>query len=90
MHLSHVPVYRTLQDLIKDGTVKDQATNRRDHKLYVDFNNLLVSVPLELDEFKVHFYRLVEIVSHNFKLNIDDAATKYFKFFYSFLVYIQF
>jgi hypothetical protein len=74
-HLSRVPVYRTLEDLIKDGTVKDQATNRRDHKLSVDFNNLLVSVPLELDEFKVHFYRLVEIVSQNYKkLNIDDGA----------------
>jgi hypothetical protein len=59
-HLSRVPVYRTLEDLVKDGTVKDQATNRRDHKLYVDFNNLLVSVPKELEGFKKAYLNLLQ------------------------------
>jgi hypothetical protein len=59
-HLSRVPVYGILEDLIKDGTVKDQATNRRDHKLYVDFNNLLVSVPKELEGFKKAYFNLLQ------------------------------
>jgi hypothetical protein len=59
-HLSRVPVYGALEDLIKDGTVKDQATNRRDHKLYVDFNNLLVSVPKELEGFKKAYLNLLQ------------------------------
>jgi hypothetical protein len=58
--LSRVPVYEILKDLIKEGTVNDQATNRRDHKLYVDFNNLLVSVPKELEEFKKVYSNLLE------------------------------
>ena len=40
--------------------MKDQATNRRDHKLYVDFNNLLVIVPKELEDFKKAYFNLLQ------------------------------
>jgi hypothetical protein len=45
---------------IGEGIIKDEASNRRDHKLYVDGNNPLVSVPKELQEFEEAFVHLLQ------------------------------
>lgn len=59
-HISRVPAFNTLRALIMDGIVKDKATNRRDHSLYVDEGNLLVSVPKELEEFGKAYITLLQ------------------------------
>jgi hypothetical protein len=58
--ISRVPFFNTLKILIEEGIVKDDASNRRDHKLYVDEKNLLVSVPRELQDFEEAFVNLLQ------------------------------
>ena len=51
-----------MKDLVNDGVVKvrkDKA-NSKEHKLYIDQNNLLVSVPKELDQFETQFINLAK------------------------------
>jgi hypothetical protein len=58
--ISRVPFFNTLKELIEEGIIKDEASNRRDHKLYVDGDNPLVSVPRELQEFEEAFVNLLQ------------------------------
>jgi len=58
--ISRVPVFDILKELLQDGTIIDVSTNRRDHKLYVNDDNLLVSVPRELEEFEKAFISLLQ------------------------------
>jgi hypothetical protein len=64
--ISRKTVFKILHELKKDGVVIDEKDkdkpNRRDHKLFLDTNNLLVLVPRELEEFKSHYLVLVNKV----------------------------
>lgn len=53
-------------ELVKDGVVekKQEKTNSRDHRLYVKSDNLLVSVPAELNCLLSSFVKLVNGVIH--------------------------
>ncbi len=50
--ISRVPLFEGLNELTTVGVVKDDKTNRREHRLFVDANNPLISVPADLDKFK--------------------------------------
>ena len=41
-HISRVPAYNTVSDLVDDGIVKDEKVNRRDHRFFVDTNNPVI------------------------------------------------
>lgn len=61
--VSRVTVFKILHKLIENGAVKNysennQKRNARDHRLYVDEGNPLVSVRFELDEFESTFFDL--------------------------------
>jgi hypothetical protein len=66
--MSRVPVFDTLKELLQDGSIRDESTSRRDHKLYVNDDNLLVSVPRELEEFETAFNNLL----HNSVMKIIE------------------
>lgn len=70
--MSRVPVFDTLKELLQDGSIRDESTSRRDHKLYVNDDNLLVLVPRELEEFETAFNNLL----HNSikKINEKDFS----------------
>jgi predicted transcriptional regulator len=57
--ISRVTVYKTLKGLLKEGIVRDRATNRRDHKFFVDVNNPLFSIPQQLQEIEQAFRNLL-------------------------------
>jgi hypothetical protein len=57
--ISRVTVYGTLKELLEDRRLRDDSTNRRDHKLYVNTDNLLVSVPRELEKFEKAYLNLL-------------------------------
>jgi hypothetical protein len=59
-HISRVPVFKILKALIEEGIVKDETSNRRDCKLFVAENNLLVSIPKELQDFEAAFLNLLQ------------------------------
>jgi hypothetical protein len=53
-------VFRVLKGLKNDHIIlSEKRTNKRNIKLYIDGNNLLVSVPKQLDEFKETFFNLL-------------------------------
>jgi predicted transcriptional regulator len=58
--LSRVTVYKTLRYLLDKGLVQDRATNRRDHKFFVDINNPLFSIPQQLEEIEAMFKELLD------------------------------
>lgn len=59
--LSRVPAYQTIGDLIEDGSLKDERKkkNSRNHRLFVDDENPLVTVPQDLKSFEKAFIGLV-------------------------------
>ena len=59
--LSRVPAYQTIGDLLEDGILKDERKkkNSRDHRLFVDEENPLVTVPQDLKSFEKAFIGLV-------------------------------
>jgi DNA-binding HxlR family transcriptional regulator len=54
--ISRKTVFKILNELTSKGVIinkkYENRPNKRDHELFVVMNNLLVSVPRELDEFK--------------------------------------
>ena len=58
--ISRVPVFRCIQALVKDGSVKDNKINRRDHRYNVDENNLLVQIPKQLEDFDRVYFLLID------------------------------
>src|ERR671911_212872 len=65
-NLSRVPIFNILSDLIKEGAVTDEKINRRDHRYFLNEDNLLVSIPAELDQFKDYYYNLIDEVNRRF------------------------
>jgi hypothetical protein len=68
-YVSRVTVFNILDSLEKVGAIRRQKDkpNSRDHKLFVDTNNPLISLPKEFDEFKKSYYPLLETVKKDFK-----------------------
>ena len=66
--ISRTLVFRYLPDLIKDKIVLDNSKNRRDHKLSINNQNLLLEVQEELEGFQKAFFELInktEIIAKN-------------------------
>jgi hypothetical protein len=62
-YVSRATVFKLLHQLIENGAVKrylenNQKRNARDHKLFVDEGNPLISVRLELEEFEKAYFDL--------------------------------
>jgi hypothetical protein len=75
--LSRNPIFDTLSELIEEGTVTDEKINRRDHRYFLNEDNLLVSIPAELDQFKGYYYNLIDEVSRRFDPKIKERDKKY-------------
>jgi hypothetical protein len=71
--ISRVPVFNTLRDLLEDNALRDESNNRRDHKLYVNSDNLLVSVPRELEDFEKAYINLLQNSAK--RINEKDFST---------------
>jgi hypothetical protein len=63
--ISRVPVFHTLSELIKEGEVKDQKINRRDHRLVVDTNNPIIEISRELHEFEKAYISFLKKVKEH-------------------------
>ncbi len=63
-YVSRVTVFKILSSLKHEGAItrQEDKLNRRDHKLFVDNENPLISLPKEFDEFKKYYYPLLETV----------------------------
>jgi hypothetical protein len=59
--ISRVTALHTIEQLTKDNMIRKEKTkeNSREQKLFVKFDNLLVSVPKELDEFETAYVNLL-------------------------------
>jgi predicted transcriptional regulator len=57
--ISRKTIFDILQELTKEGIVKDDRVNRRDHRYFVEAKNPLVSVPIELDGFEKAFVKIL-------------------------------
>jgi hypothetical protein len=75
--LSRGPVFDTLSELIKEGTITDEKISRRDHRYFLNEDNLLVSIPAELDQFKDYYYNLIDEVNRRFDPKIKERDKKY-------------
>jgi hypothetical protein len=58
--ISRVPVFDIIRQLVQDEVVRDNKLNRRNHRYFIADNNLLVTVPRELDAFISNFFSLLE------------------------------
>ena len=64
-NISRVPVYGTLAKMMKEGLLRDQKINRRDHRLVVDTNNPIIEISRELEEFESAYISLLEKVKEH-------------------------
>jgi hypothetical protein len=86
--ISRVTVFKILHKLIESGAVRrhlenNQKRNSREHKLFVDEGNPLVSVRLELEKFESAYFDLLnkvmieyqpERIRASLKLTDDEAS----------------
>jgi hypothetical protein len=72
--ISRIPVFNIISQLVNDGVLRDDKINRRDHRYFVVENNLLVTVPKDLDEFARNFYYILDKVQDS--LEDNDLARK--------------
>lgn len=75
--LSRVPIFNILGELVKEGAVIDEKINRRDHRYFLNDDNLLVSIPAELDQFKDYFFKLIHEINRRFDTKIKEHDKKY-------------
>ena len=75
--ISRVPVFDTLSELMKDGIVKDQKVNRRDHRLFLDTNNPLIVIPREIDEFESVYISLLKKVKEHINRRYHELKTRH-------------
>jgi len=57
--------------------VTDEKMNRRDHRYFLNDDNLLVSIPAELDQFKNYFFKLIDEVNRRFGTKTKEHDKKY-------------
>jgi hypothetical protein len=74
--LSRVPIFNILGELVKEGAVIDEKINRRDHRYFLNDDNLLVSIPAELDQFKDYFFKLIDEINRRFDTKIKEHLHK--------------
>lgn len=80
-YVSRVTVFNIIESLEKVGAIRKQKDkpNSRDHKLFADSNNPLISLPKEFDEFKEYYYPLLEAIKEQVKIEDNIAQTcRYF------------
>ena len=75
--LSRAPIFDTLRELVNEGAVIDEKINRREHRYFLNDDNLLVSIPAELDQFKDYFFKLINEVYQPFDTKIKEHDKKY-------------
>jgi hypothetical protein len=76
--ISRVTVFKLLHELIENGAVKrylenNQKRNAREHKLFVDEGNPLVSVRLDLEKFESAYFDLFNKERIEFEQRIQAA-----------------
>jgi predicted transcriptional regulator len=76
--ISRVPVFDTLSELIKEGIVKDQKVNRRDHRLVVDTNNPIIETLRELGEFENAYISLLEKVKEHINRRYYELKNRHY------------
>jgi hypothetical protein len=74
-YIGRVKVSRILKDLKEENIVREsrRKPNSRDIPLYINNDNLLVSVPRELEEFEKAFLRLLEKAKSEFEKRYEYA-----------------
>jgi hypothetical protein len=76
--LSRVPVLNTIEELKQDGMVRQETEkeNSREHKLYVNTENILISVSKELEEFEQNFFSLLEKVIKKMRHSLSKSSSR--------------
>jgi hypothetical protein len=82
-YVSRVTVFNIIESLEKAGAIRKQKDkpNSRDHKLFADSNNPLISLPKEFDEFKEYYYPLLETVKEQVKEYSEDDIAQTCRYF---------
>ena len=55
----------------------DEKVNRREHRFFLNDDNLLISTPRELDQFKDYFFKLIDEVNRRSATKITEFDKKY-------------
>jgi hypothetical protein len=76
--ISRVPVFDTLSELMKEGIVKDQRINRRDHRLFIDSNNPIIVISREIDEFENAYISFLKKIKENINKRYHDLKTRHY------------
>jgi hypothetical protein len=71
--MSRKTFFKELSILREKGEIIVKNKNKRDKELYVDKNNLLITVPKELEQFEKDFLKLVETISIKLK-NLNKVS----------------
>ena len=59
-HMARSTFFKDLAKLKEDKIVREEHTNKRDIKLFVDFNNPLIFIPKQLEEIETTFRKLLD------------------------------
>lgn len=60
--VSRKPVFEILKKLMADGEILDNKINRKEHRYIVNNDNLVYSNKIEMNAFKVLFYKIIELI----------------------------
>ena len=75
-YMARSTFFKYLAELKKDKVVREEHTNKRDHKLFVDFDNPSILIPQRLEKIETIFRKLLdksEIHWQNIKKGQTDA-----------------
>ena len=59
-HMARSTFFKDLAKLKEDKIVREEHTNKRDHKLFVNPNNPLIFIPKQLEEIETTFKKLLD------------------------------
>jgi hypothetical protein len=63
---------------MKDGVVKDQRINRRDHRLFIDTNNPMIVISSEIVGFENAYISFLKKVKENINKRHHDLKTRHY------------
>jgi hypothetical protein len=74
--ISRQPVFDLLKDLLNEKIIVDNKINRRDHRYFINNNNILYNTKKEIEKFKLAYFHLLAqyrlVYDNEYKINTNN------------------
>src|SRR5215203_3242831 len=71
--ISRQPIFDILKDLINQKIIVDEKINRREHRYFINKNNIFYNTQKEIEKFKLAYFQLLE----KYRLTYQNEYNKF-------------